>query len=270
MPSDPPRTANSLSELFGLDGQVAMVVGASSGLGARAAQVLARAGAAVGIAARRRDRLDEVAESITADGSRCLAVEADVTADGDVDGAFDTVEADLGPVSIVVYASGVSPIGRAEKHSREKWDNAVAVNLTGAFEVSQCAGRRMIERGEGGAIIHIASVIGMGASPVHRTVGYATTKGGLVNLTRQLAVEWTRHSIRVNAILPGYFATELTVDPRHGDIAPEQKAAIERHTPMGRIGRIEEIDTAVAFLAAPASSYVTGALIPVDGGWTAW
>jgi NAD(P)-dependent dehydrogenase (short-subunit alcohol dehydrogenase family) len=247
-----------------------MVVGASSGLGARSAQVLARAGAAVGIAARRRDRLDDVAESIHADGMPCIAVEADVTADGDVDRAFDAVEAQLGPVSIVVYASGVSPLGRAEKHTRKKWDDAPAVNLTGAFEVSQCAGQRMIVRGEGGSIIHIGSVIGLGASPVHRSVGYASTKGGLVNLTRQLAVEWTRHSIRVNAILPGYFATELTVDPRHGDIEPDQKARIEGFTPMGRIGRIEEIDTAVAFLAAPASSYVTGALIPVDGGWTAW
>ena len=130
--------------------------------------------------------------------------------------------------------------------------------------------KRLIERGEDGSIIHIASVVGMGAGPVHRAVGYAASKGGLVNLTRHLAVEWTQHRIRVNAIVPGYFATELTIDPQHGDIAPEQKQRIETFTPMGRVGEVHEIDTAVAFLAAPASSYVTGAMIPVDGGWTAW
>ena len=96
------------------------------------------------------------------------------------------------------------------------------------------------------------------------------SKGGLVNLTRQLAIEWAGHGIRVNAIAPGYFATEMTIDPKHGDIRPDQKAKMEELTPLGRVGEPHEIDTAIAFLAAPGSSYVTGDIVPVDGGWTAW
>jgi gluconate 5-dehydrogenase len=259
-----------LHQMFGLEGRRALVVGASSGLGARAALVLARCGAAVGLCARRRERLDACADEIRAQSGSACAVEVDVTRPGSLEQGFERVEAELGPVSIVVYAPGISPLGRAEQHSRDKWDRALETNLTGAFEASQAAARRWIERGEPGAIIHIASVVGMGAGAVHRAAGYAASKGGLVNLTRQLAVEWAPHRIRVNAVVPGYFRTELTVDPRHGDIAPEQKSRIEAFTPLGRVGELHEIDSAIAFLAAPASSYVTGALVPVDGGWTAW
>ena len=259
-----------LTNWFGLDGQTALVFGASSGLGARAASVLARCGASVGLCARRRERLDANAVSIREEGVATAVVEADVTRDGDIERTFEQVEAELGSVSVVVYAPGISPLGRAERHSREKWDRALATNLTGALEVSQCAARRWIEREVPGSIVHVASVVGVAAGPVHRAVGYAASKGGLVNLTRQLAVEWAPHGIRVNALVPGYFATELTIDPSVGDIAADQKERIETFTPMGRVGQEHEIDTALALLTAPASSYVTGALIPVDGGWTAW
>jgi gluconate 5-dehydrogenase len=263
-------TADALERWFGLTGRTALVVGASSGLGARAARVLAASGADVGLYARRRERLEAEAEAIHALGRGVSVVEGDVTERGSIDAAVARVEAELGPVSVLVYASGISPLGRAERHAREKWDRALAVNLTGAFEASQSVARRCIERGEPASIIHVASVAGVGAGPVHRSASYSASKGGLVNLTRQLATEWAPHRIRVNALVPGYFATELTIDPRHGDIAPDQKQRIEQLTPMGRVGEIHEIDTAIAFLAAPASSYVTGALIAVDGGWTAW
>jgi gluconate 5-dehydrogenase len=265
-----PARPTALERWFGLGGRTALVVGASSGLGARAARVLAELGADVGLYARRRDRLEVEAEGVRALGRRTCVVEGDVTEPGSIDAAISQVESELGPASILVYASGISPLGRAERHAREKWDRALAVNLTGAFEASQGLARRCIEHGRPGSIIHVASVAGVGAGAVHRSSSYAASKGGLVNLTRQLAIEWAAHRVRVNALVPAYFATELTIDPRHGDIAPEQKRQIEQLTPMGRVGEVDEIDTAIAFLAAPASSYVTGALIPVDGGWTAW
>jgi NAD(P)-dependent dehydrogenase (short-subunit alcohol dehydrogenase family) len=144
------------------------------------------------------------------------------------------------------------------------------VNLTSAFVTAQAVARRMIERGEAGRIIFLSSAIGSGGNPVHRAVGYSATKGGLNNLTRHLAVEWARYNITVNAIAPSYVPTEMTIDPEHGDVAPGQKSRMELFTPMGRLGRPDEIATAVLFLAAPASTYVTGSIVAVDGGWTAW
>jgi gluconate 5-dehydrogenase len=180
------------------------------------------------------------------------------------------VEAALGPLDLLVNGAGVALLGRAEAHTREKWDSAIDLNLTAPFEASQMVAQRWIERKRGGRIIQISSVIGSAGNPVHRAVGYSATKGALNNLTRHLAIEWARYGIAVNALAPSYFPTEMTVDPRVGDVAPEQQELMRRFTPMDRLGRIEEIDTAVLFLASPKSSYVTGAIIPVDGGWTAW
>ncbi|MCA9505831.1 MAG: SDR family oxidoreductase [Myxococcota bacterium] len=260
----------SISRLFDLTGTTALVIGASSGIGARAADVLARAGADVAVAARRREQLEAVAAGLRGHGRKACAFVLDAGERGASERCVAEVEATLGGVSLLVYASGVSRLGRAERHSPEKWDQALAVNLTGAFEASQAVGRRLIERGEPGSIVHVGSVASLGANSVHRSVGYAASKAGLANLTRQLAIEWAPHGIRVNLLAPGYFATDFTIDPRVGDIAPDQKAEIERLTPLGRVGRLEELDTALAFLTSPASSYVTGTILTVDGGWTAW
>lgn len=259
-----------LESLFSLSGQVALVTGASSGLSAQAARALAKAGANVGLVARRKDRLEELARELEAKGVRACAAPADVTVTEQLRAAIDRVEAELGPIDVLVNGAGIAPLGRAETHTRAKWDGAIALNLTAPLEASQMLAKRWIERGRGGRIIQLSSVMGFGANPVHRSVGYAATKGALNNLTRHLSVEWARYGICVNALAPSYFPTEMTIDPSVGDVAPEQQAAMRRFTPMDRLGRLEEIETAVLFLASPKSSYVTGAVIAVDGGWTAW
>jgi gluconate 5-dehydrogenase len=259
-----------LETLFGLRDRVALVTGASSGLGAEAAHALAQAGAAVGLVARRRERLDAVAAQIRARGARTCVAAADVTRTRELEAALGHTEAALGPVDILVNAAGIAPLGRAERHTRESWDAALAVDLTAAFVASQLVGRRMIERGSGGRIIMISSTVGAASNPVHRTVGYTVAKAGLNGLTRQLAIEWARHGILVNAIAPSYFPTEMTIDPRYGEVRADQAEVMRRFTPLGRLGEPGEIASAILFLAAPGSSYVTGAIIPIDGGWSAW
>lgn len=259
-----------LERLFGLRDRVALVTGASSGLGAEAARALAEAGAAVGLVARRRERLEGVAGELRDLGARSCVAPADVSRTEEVEAALEQTEAELGPVDILVNGAGIAPLGRAERHTRESWDAALAIDLTAAFVASQLVGRRMIERGAGGRIIMISSTIGLAANPVHRAVGYTVSKAGLNGLTRQLAIEWARHGILVNAIAPSYFPTEMTIDPRHGEVRADQAEVMRRFTPLGRLGEPREIASAILFLAAPASSYVTGAIIPVDGGWSAW
>ncbi len=261
---------SQLLDLFGLADETALVVGASSGLGREAATALARAGARVGLVARRRERLAQTARELEKRRARTCVAPADVTDRSTLAPTLDRVEAELGPVGILVFAAGIAPLRRAERHPREQWDAALATNLTAAFDVAQAVGARMIEAGRQGRIILISSVMGLVGNAVHRAVGYVASKGGLTNLTRQLAVEWARHGITVNAVAPGYFPTELTLDPRSGEVPPDMRARMELFTPMGRLGRPGELETAILFLAAPASSYVTGAVIPVDGGWTAW
>jgi gluconate 5-dehydrogenase len=261
---------SSLEAIFSLKGQTALVTGASSGLGVVMARALAKAGANLALLARRKDRLEAVAKEIAQLGVRSLALQADVTDDKALEAAVEHAEKELGPINVLVNAAGISPLGRAERQSREKWDSAFAVNVTGVFLASQAVGKRMIARGGPGRIIQISSVMAQGANPVHKVVGYAASKGAVNNLTRQLAVEWAQYGITVNAIAPGYFPTEMTIDPAHGEVNTEQRAQIEQLTPMHRLGNLEEIESAVLFLAAPASSYVTGVVLPVDGGWTAW
>jgi NAD(P)-dependent dehydrogenase (short-subunit alcohol dehydrogenase family) len=260
----------SVEQLFGLAGRNALVIGASSGLGAEAARALAKAGADVGIAARRVDRLEIVASELRDFDVRTCVVPTDVTSRQQLEACVEQVDRELGPIDILVYAPGISPLGRAERHPREKWDAALAINLTGAFEAAQCVASQWIERGRPGRILFLSSVIASGASPVHPVAGYVAAKSALNGLTRQLAVEWASKDICVNAIAPGYFETELTIDPRSGTMNPETQAKLERLTPLGRIGRSGEIESAVVFLCSPSASYVTGAIVPVDGGWTAW
>jgi len=268
--ASPSTAAPTLRSLFGLGGKVALVTGASSGLGVEFAQAKGLGGADVAIVARRTERLRALAPRIEALGVRCLPVTADLADAVQLGRAVDEVEAGLGPVDILVNNAGVAPAAKAEKYPRAQWEQALDVNLTAPFLLAQRVARRMIERGGGGRIINIGSVMGDLASAVFPTAGYNASKGGVHMLTKQLAVEWAKHGITVNTLAPAWFPTEMSYDPRHGGINPPYKARMEQFTPLHRLGREGELTAAVIFLASPASAYVTGATLRVDGGWSAW
>ena len=263
-------SAEHLDQLFGLRGKVALVTGASSGLGVEFAQGLAMAGADVAVVARRLERLQAVAKQLETFGVRAHAIQADLRDEAQIDAALQQVQETLGPIDILVNNAGIAPVSRAERHTLDRWQQALDINLTAVFLCCQKVGQQMIERGQGGRIINISSVLGEGANAVHKTVGYAATKGAVTNMTRQLAVEWAPYGITVNALAPSWFPTEMITDPRLGRVHDEQRARMELFTPMGRLGREGELLGAIIFLASPAASYVTGTILHVDGGWRAW
>lgn len=267
MPTPISKDATSLTQLFGLAGRTAIVTGASSGLGIEFADSLACAGANVVLMARRRDRLEAVAEQLTARyGAKTLAVEVDITDRDATAKAFAEAQAEFGAPWVLVNNAGLAPTGRAEKQWPAEWDKTVELNMSALFQCSLEAAARMKKAG-GGRIINVTSIFGRLGSSLFRVASYAASKGGAENLTRQLAVEWARDGITVNAIAPSWFPSEMTHESIvQGDIESRMASS----NPMGRIGAEGELRTACLFLASPASSYVTGAVIPVDGGYTAW
>jgi len=248
------------AKIFDLTGRVALVTGASSGLGARFAEVLAEAGAAVVLVARRRDRLEAVKARIEKAGGRAIAVAADVLDRAAMQRAYDAAEAAFGTVDILVNNAGVAHSDRAVELSEEEWRRIVDTNLDAVFFWAQEAARRLLAAGKGGAIVNISSVLGLGVSK--GTVAYATSKAGVIQLTKTLALELAFKGIRVNAIAPGWIVTELN----HEYLASEKGRAITRDIPVGRFGEPRDLDGALLLLVSDAGRFIAGATLVVDGG----
>jgi hypothetical protein len=247
---------------FRLDSKVAVVTGASSGIGDRFARVLHAAGAQVVVAARREDRLKALADDC---GERLVPIAADLSLADDRERLVETVIDQFGRVDVLVNNAGIGYPYPAEDESLEHWAQVIEVNQTALFHLSQLFGRTMLERGSG-VIVNVASILGMVASGQIPQVSYAASKGAVVNMTRELAVQWARRGIRVNAIAPGWFLSEMTQEMFDDESG---RTFIRRNTPMGRPGEPSELDGALLYLASDASTYTTGAILAVDGGWLA-
>jgi 3-oxoacyl-[acyl-carrier protein] reductase len=248
------------ADIFDLKGRVALVTGASSGLGVQFARALADNGASIALVARRADRLKALKVEIEGKGGRAIAIEADVTDRAAMVGAFDAAEQAFGTVTILVNNAGIAHGGRAVEMPPEEWRKVLATDLDSVFFWAQEAARRLLAAKKQGAIINIASVLGLAVSK--GAVAYATAKAGVVQVTKALAVELAFKGVRVNAIAPGWFVTEMNDDY----LESEAGIAIKREIPMGRFGNSGDLDGALLLLASDAGSYITGATIVVDGG----
>lgn len=262
MPSDAAPAPTDPTQLFRLDGRIAVVTGASAGLGRRFARVLHAAGATVVAAARRADALADLADEL---GERLVAAPTDVADPLACERLIArAVEVGDGRLDVLVNNAGISWIGPAEHEAPTSWDRTLAVNLTAPFLLCQQAFAPMVASG-GGTIVNVSSILGLvGGTPV-KQAGYCASKGGLVNLTRELGAQWARKGVRVNGIAPGWFHSEMT-EVMWGDEASE--AYVQRGAPIGREGAEHELDGALLFLASDASTYVVGQTLAVDGGWT--
>jgi 3-oxoacyl-[acyl-carrier protein] reductase len=248
------------AEMFSLKGRVALVTGASSGLGTQFARALADNGAAVALVARRADRLKALKAEIEGKGGRAVAIEADVTDRAAMTLAFEAAEKAFGTVTILVNNAGIAHGGRAVEMPAEEWRKVLSTNLDAVFFWAQEAANRMLAAKTQGAIVNIASVLGLAVSK--GAVAYATAKAGVVQVTKALAVELAFKGVRVNAIAPGWFVTEMNNDY----LVSEAGVAIKREIPMGRFGNPGDLDGALLLLTSDAGSYITGATIVVDGG----
>jgi 3-oxoacyl-[acyl-carrier protein] reductase len=254
-------TTMKASDLFDLTGRVALVTGASSGLGTQFARALADNGAAVALVARRADRLDSLRREIEGKGGRAFAIEADVTDRAAMARAFEAAEKAFGTVTVLVNNAGVAQKAmRATDVSPEEWRRVLNVDLDAVFFNAQEAARRMLAAQKQGAIVNIASVLGFGVSK--GTAAYAVAKAAVVQVTKALAVELAFKGVRVNAIAPGWFVTEIN----DKYLESEAGIALKRDIPMGRFGETGDLDGALLLLASDAGRYITGATIVVDGG----
>lgn len=245
---------------FSLAGKTALVTGASSGLGRHFAGVLTRAGARVIVAARRMDRLEALVDELRASGHEAVAVPLDVTDPASVHAAFDAAETAFGPVSILVNNAGLPSNAFFTKIGEDDWRQVLDVNLDGVFRVGQEAAKRMIAAGDGGSIINISSVLGLGV--LKAVAPYAASKAAVIQLTKAMALELARDHIRVNALAPGYVVTELNDQFLSSDAGRKLLSKV----PMARAGDLSELDGPLLLLASDAGAYMTGSTLVVDGG----
>jgi NAD(P)-dependent dehydrogenase (short-subunit alcohol dehydrogenase family) len=256
----------SVKDLFDLTGHVALVTGGSRGLGLDMARGLGEAGASIVITARREQWLTAAGEELRARGITVLTAACDVSNPDQVNAAVKETVDRFGRLDILVNNAGISWGEPIDTMTVEKWRQVFDTNATGCFLMSQAAGREMLRAGRGGSIINIASVAGISGleAGVLDAVGYSASKGAIIALTRDLAVKWAKQGIRVNAVAPGFFDTRLS----HA-LLEKTRAAVEKTTPMGRIGKPGELSGVAVFLASAAASYITGQVLAVDGGMTA-
>ncbi|HVX81799.1 MAG TPA: SDR family NAD(P)-dependent oxidoreductase [Devosiaceae bacterium] len=254
----------SVFDRFSLKGRTAIVTGGGDGIGRAASLHLAAAGAFVFVTDKDEGKAGLVAESARRDGGAAQAVALDVTDTGAVERVFAEA-AGRGGLDILINNAGVAVRAKAVELSIEDWERVLAVNLTAMFVAARTAARHMIARGQGGVIVNTASIMGLSGG-IYPNVAYQTTKGGVVNMTRALALEWVAEGIRVNAVAPTYVRTQFIA----GLLAnPAILATIEAATPMGRLAEPEEVADAILFLASPAAAMITGTILPVDGGYLA-
>jgi NAD(P)-dependent dehydrogenase (short-subunit alcohol dehydrogenase family) len=248
----------SVLDSFRLDGKVAIVTGASSGLGVAFAQGLAEAGADVAICARRAERLQTTKEAVEAQGRRCVAVEADVSVVGDCARVVEATKSELGRVDVLVNNAGIGTAVPATREQPDEFRRVIDINLMGSYWMAQACARAM---SNGGSIVNIGSVLGSTTAGLPQAA-YSSSKAAIIGLTRDLAQQWTgRKGIRVNALAPGFFPSEMT--DQYPDGYLDQMMF---RVPAGRPGRAEELVSALLFLASDAGSYITGVVLPVDGG----
>ena len=254
-----------MAEWFSLNGRVALVTGASRGIGRAVALALGAAGAGVACCARSKDQVDEAAEEIRGRGSRAGGFRLDVTRTEEVDAAVAQIEAALGPVDILVNNAGITLDKKTVEVTDEEWECLLSTNLTSMFRLARAVAPGMIERGQG-KIINIGSMYG--AIGVPRYAAYCASKAAVEALTRSFAVEWARHGIQVNCLAPGYMNTDI---PREALADEKTKALFLSRVPARRVGEPEEVGPLAVYLASPASNFMTGQTVYLDGGQTiAW
>ena len=246
--------------LFDVKGRVALVTGASSGLGDNFARRLAAEGAAVAVAARRTDRLEKLVADITAAGGKAFAVPLDVNEPASVEAAFGAVVKSLGAPDIVVNNAGIAQTKASMDLTEEDWRGVMNTNLDGVWRVAQAGAKAMVAAKKGGSIVNIASILGLRVGT--HLLAYATAKAAVVQLTEALALEWARYKIRVNAIAPGYIITEINKEY----FDTEGGQAVVKRIPQRRVGMPSDLDGALMLLASDAGSFMTGSTVVVDGG----
>ena len=249
-----------MSYAISLEGRSALITGASSGLGRAFADMLARAGAAVALAARRRDSLEAARQQIEAAGGRAIAVAMDVTNAGSVAEAVHAAAQWQGRLDILINNAGVTLTKPFLELSEAEWDRQVDTNLKGAFLVAQAAAKIMRQQASGGAIVNVASILGLRVAG--QVAAYLTSKAGVVHLTKGMALELARHRIRVNALCPGYIETDLN----RAFFASDTGSALIKRIPQRRLGQLSELEGPLLLMCSDAGSYMTGAVLAVDGG----